>query len=469
MSELARALSKAETIEPYNPTLRDRARYWLTDKFGASVGDRLAGTNLPHTPLGGVMDMVPGVGTAMGVEEGVRAAGQGRPVEAALGIGGGLVDAIPVIGAVAGSPAARRALGNFAADQSGAVQLDLPLGEMFARAAKPEYPDVVQGMADLIDRDFADKITPEMFEEARKRFPKELDAMLMAREPMQFVSQADTVAPLGMGERVYHYSKAGRDFPYFNPDVPLMNLSPGSHPGQEFDILGPHVGTFDAANDRRLNFTGAVNYDDGTLPEGYVPDMHPHASERVVVPDIGQMMELSADMSQPFNPQAAHEYLGQLLENPDLTPQQRVRLEGTRDRIERKFYELSGWEDDAPKVWRDRWNEDTFNMVLRDLAEMEIHGPRAEGVAAYEHIPTGIQNTRRALAEAGYTNVPYRNAIEDMGSTSHVMLTDRPKGSKAVLRKRQARFSPHLKHLPNLMAGAAGAAIISDEDIRNSP
>lgn len=47
---------------------------------------------------------------------------------------------------------------------------------------------------------------------------------------------------------------------------------------------------------------------------------------------------------------------------------------------------------------------------------------------------------RRQLSEAGYTNIPYINAVEDAGSTSHIMLVDRPKGDKAVLRSRFAQF-----------------------------
>lgn len=47
---------------------------------------------------------------------------------------------------------------------------------------------------------------------------------------------------------------------------------------------------------------------------------------------------------------------------------------------------------------------------------------------------------RRDLTDAGFTNVPYVNAIEDRGSISHIMLTGRTSGDPEVLRSRFARF-----------------------------
>ena len=47
---------------------------------------------------------------------------------------------------------------------------------------------------------------------------------------------------------------------------------------------------------------------------------------------------------------------------------------------------------------------------------------------------------RRDLAAAGYTNVPYINAVEDAGSVSQIMLVDRPLSDMAVLRSRFAKF-----------------------------
>lgn len=47
---------------------------------------------------------------------------------------------------------------------------------------------------------------------------------------------------------------------------------------------------------------------------------------------------------------------------------------------------------------------------------------------------------RKDLTDAGFTNVPYVNAIEDRGSISHIMLTGRTAGDPEVLRSRFARF-----------------------------
>lgn len=108
-------------------------------------------------------------------------------------------------------------------------------------------------------------------------------------------------------------------------------------------------------------------------------------------------------------------------------------------------------------------------VEIQDLirAVADDHGVDLRGAA---HI------MRDRLAREGYTNIPYFNNAEDPGSISNVMLTLRPQGDDAVLRHRDAAFSPHRATSPNLMAsavpaavGATGYAAYSDDDYSGGP
>jgi len=63
---------------------------------------------------------------------------------------------------------------------------------------------------------------------------------------------------------------------------------------------------------------------------------------------------------------------------------------------------------------------------------------------------------RQKLAKEGYTNIPYINDVEDMGSVSNIMLVDRPKGSDAVLRSVTAKMDPANRTSQNVMYAAGG-------------
>lgn len=73
-------------------------------------------------------------------------------------------------------------------------------------------------------------------------------------------------------------------------------------------------------------------------------------------------------------------------------------------------------------------------------------GPRSDDAIAL----------RKALAEKGYTHLPYLNDIEDPGSTSLIMLVDRPKNSPAVLRDVRAKFDPDKITDPDLRFAEGG-------------
>ena len=68
---------------------------------------------------------------------------------------------------------------------------------------------------------------------------------------------------------------------------------------------------------------------------------------------------------------------------------------------------------------------------------------------------------RKDLAERGFTHIPYINDVEDPGSISMIMLTDRPGSSPAVLRSRFAKFDPKKKTSENLLASGAAATIMA--------
>jgi hypothetical protein len=111
MSDGLAPLSRAETIEAYTPTLRDRARGGIQSLVGALGGSPGYASKVARDVAGspeafGVMDLSP-VGGAFAVQEGTRSAIQGAqagdPVAAGLGAGEALLAVTPF------GPAARTA------------------------------------------------------------------------------------------------------------------------------------------------------------------------------------------------------------------------------------------------------------------------------------------------------------------------------------------------------------------------
>lgn len=111
MSDGLAPLARAETIEAYTPTLRDRARGGIQSLVGALGGSPGYASKVARDVAGtpeafGVMDLSP-VGGAFAVQEGTRSAIQGAragdPVAAGLGAGEALLAVTPF------GPAARTA------------------------------------------------------------------------------------------------------------------------------------------------------------------------------------------------------------------------------------------------------------------------------------------------------------------------------------------------------------------------
>jgi len=145
------------------------------------------------------------------------------------------------------------------------------------------------------------------------------------------------------------------------------------------DILGVHVGTPRAAAERDY-YTGGSG---------------------------GATMELRARTDKPFTKEMAARLLGK-------------KTEEVFDNATDTFSE-----EELGKFISDyEWKKfDGSNSILPDRTE------------------TAVQ-LRKDIAEQGFTHIPYTNNIEDPGSTSFIMLTDRPKDSPAVLRDARAEFNP---------------------------
>ena len=177
-------------------------------------------------------------------------------------------------------------------------------------------------------------------------------------------------------EQMFHYTRSPNRFAEFDVNA-------------DQDRLGPHVGTLQAAIDRR-----------GSFPQGM---------------ETGEIMDLRADLSRPF-----------------LNPTTNRPL-----------------------------NETQLRNLISDVAdEFEIDRPEA------------AELIRQRMANEGYTNIAYINDVEDPKSVSNIMLTDRPDGSDAVLRRAEAAFDPARRTSPNLMAAnidplTGGAAMFASQ--QNDP
>jgi hypothetical protein len=280
----------------------------------------------------------------------------------------------------------------------------------------------VRDITAFLDSQQGHLVTPELYSTARIRDPDALRRELEVRMPPDIVRNRN---PLGMDARVFHYTDAGRGNLPGDPPFEVFEPRRGGF-NQMFDSLGPHVGTFNAADERRYTKNSPIQTYLDSAPAGYAPDLHPDAAPYAAVPGKGSLLELSANLSRPFRYEDAN-LLADELGVPG----------------------IGGW-----SKGEDAWNEDDINSVLQTLLYDDT--PYLPGLKGNIARMAGL---RRDLAARGFTHVPYTNNVEDAGSTSHVMLTDRPEGSAAVLRDREALFHPALRHLPNLTAGLGAAGL----------
>jgi hypothetical protein len=212
---------------------------------------------------------------------------------------------------------------------------------------------------------------------------------------------------LGFKDTVYHSTLSPEEFTQFD----LKKEATGY--GRSFqDHLGVHVGTPKAAEQRYLAVSqSAEGYDANTPP-----------ADRVVFDPKGYTMELRARTDNPLTKQKFAEML--------------------RVPVERLFNNVEG-----PITERD------FSSMMQSYG---AHLDRRN--VNYKYSPEGVATfLRKDLADRGFTHIPYVNAVEDKGSTSFIMLTDRDGRSPAVLRDVRAAFDPSKVNDPDLRFSDGGA------------
>jgi hypothetical protein len=72
---------------------------------------------------------------------------------------------------------------------------------------------------------------------------------------------------------------------------------------------------------------------------------------------------------------------------------------------------------------------------------------------------------RKKLAEGGFTHIPYVNDFEAKGELSMIMLIDRPKGGKAVLKGKFGKNDPRERTNPYIMKEEGGVVSMKDRAV----
>jgi hypothetical protein len=219
---------------------------------------------------------------------------------------------------------------------------------------------------------------------------------------------------LGFKDTVYHSTLSPEEFTQFDLSKQITGGS-----GRSFqDFLGVHVGTAKAASDRNIGASETAAGYSVLTPQG----------ARVVDPQ-GYTMELRARTDNPLTKEKFAEMLGVPVE---------------------QFFKKA----DGPFQERD------FELLQNEYAN-ELLGTMPDLARRYDEntIPRPLVAAylRKDLADRGFTHIPYVNAVEDRGSTSFIMLTDRDGRSPAVLRDVRAGFDPSKVNDPDLRFSDGGA------------
>jgi len=199
---------------------------------------------------------------------------------------------------------------------------------------------------------------------------------------------------LGFKDTVYHTTLDEGNFTTFDPD----KTTPG-HGKAAQDYLGVHVGTPRAAAER--NYTVGASVDN----------------------PMGSTLELRARTDKPLTGEGLSKTLG-------LNPEE---------------YHL-GFKEGP-------FTERELGYLIDDYEDLfSAQNPNFKG----DLREFATKDLRRKLADEGYTHIPYINDVEDPGSTSLIMLTDRSKDSPAVLRDVRAKFDPQKITDPDLRFAEGG-------------
>jgi hypothetical protein len=227
-------------------------------------------------------------------------------------------------------------------------------------------------------------------------------------------------------QEVFHYTPdVELGFTVFNPDKASNAL----------DALGTHVGTKKAASERFRALEGKAIANNSQFVTGNVGK--DEAGNFIRRTTRGGTYPLKANLSNPYTPNKF--YKGQV---SGIGPSKEV------------------WgESDIYDHLLDKYNENRgTKYTMRAMVGDEPDFP-------FSDFRKFIGEFRLKLAEDGFTHLPYYNEVEDYGSISYVMLTDRPEGSASVLKGKFGANDPKERTNPDIMKEDGGVISLKDRAV----
>ena len=249
------------------------------------------------------------------------------------------------------------------------------------------------------------------------------------------MTAASDAQELGFTKPVFHYTmaKGGQlENDMFNPEFSVRRNELGyADRGDPFDEIGVHVGTLKAAQDRGVSqmrqllegygYYGTPDFNDKDEVAALGRFMIQKKNEGIDI-ELGSVVPLMADLSKPLQGEALG--LGYTDIRTVLDRDGKPRLNKAGEEItQKKFVPAS-------------------ENQVRDFIKRKIEDFKKENPDANLSQGDITQTIRLNLADQGYTHIPYTNEIEDVNSTSYIMLTEGSPRRKAVLRSKFAKFSP---------------------------
>lgn len=243
------------------------------------------------------------------------------------------------------------------------------------------------------------KENPQLANLAEKPLPKKAPVGERAAKEARPRPTDAKAEALNFKDTVYHTSVSPKEFTKFDLGQGFIGETKAAQ-----DLLGVHVGTARAAAERNFQ---AVRSND--TPQGFTMELRARTTDPVTKEDLAKMFG--------YKPED-------------------IFSEGKTPLTEGDLIEAINIYEDMFFKGKDRPEN------ARELAAVAF---------------------RRELAREGYTHIPYINNVEDKGSTSLVMLVDRPKDSAAVLRDVRAKFEPKKITSPDLRFAEGG--MVEDEQM----
>lgn len=249
------------------------------------------------------------------------------------------------------------------------------------------------------------------------------------------MTAASDAQELGFTKPVFHYTMAkGGQFEddMINPEFNVKTNEFGyAYRGDPFDQLGVHVGTLKAAQDRGMSqmkellggygYYGTPDFSDKDEVAALGRFMKMMKAKEGIDIELGSVVPLMADLSKPLQGEALG--LGYTKKSVVLDKDGKPRLNKADEEIIQKTF-VPASENQVRDFINEKIEQFKKENPDRDLTQREI-----------------VELIAEDLGKQGYTHIPYTNEIEDVNSTSMIMLTNRP-DKKAVLRSKLAKFSP---------------------------